>query len=247
MKLRFCWVWLLSFNVSATTLRAIYGDFNSPPAVITHQGEISTGFMPDTYQLLANELGLKLRMVAMPRKRLVDFLLSGEADIYCSASPEWYPEPKLKWSPPLFVSQTVVISRRNYLDLADFKARSKGGFGTTLGYVYPALQPLFEKGQLLRVDSVTPATSAIRLLRGELHSIVLSDSEASYMLRLADFKTVTLTTYPIHCMYGPTLTAAQQQQLNQFIQQQASVGAFQKVLDQYREQGLLSAIVPPPA
>lgn len=247
MKFRFFWVFLLSFDLSAGSLRAIYGDFNSPPAVILQQGKVAAGFMPDIYQLLANELGVKLDMVAMPRKRLADFLLAGQADIYCRASPEWYPEPELSWSPPLLVFQDLIISRRNYLDLADFTQRSKGSIGATLGYVYPKLQPLFTQGQLLRVDSVTPATNAIRLLRGELDTIVLSDTEAFYMLRLTDFKTLTLTSYPIHCMYGPTLSAKQQQQLNTFIGQQARSGLFQKVLDQYREQGLLSSVVPPPS
>lgn len=247
MKLRFCWVFLFSFDLPAASLRAIYGDFNSPPAVILQQGKVAAGFMPDIYQLLANELGIKLQMVAMPRKRLADFLLSGQADIYCRASPEWYPDRGLQWSPPLLMFQDLIISRRNYLDLEDFTQRSKGEIGATLGYVYPKLQPLFGNKQLLRVDSVTPATNAIRLLRGELDTIVLSDTEAGYMLRLADFKTLTLTTYPIHCMYGPSLSPLQRLKLNRFIQQQASAGVFQKVLDQYHEQGLLSAVVPPPS
>jgi len=246
LKLRFCWVFLLSFELSAASLRAIYGDFNSPPAVILQQGKVAAGFMPDIYQLLANELGVKLDMVAMPRKRLADFLLDGHADIYCRASPEWYPDPGLTWSPPLLVFQDLIISRRSYLDLEDFTKRSKGTVGTTLGYVYPKLQPMFNTGQLLRVDSVTPATNAIRLLRGELDTVVLSDTEALYMLRLTDFKTQVLTSYPIHCMYGPSVSAAHQQQLNAFIAQQASAGVFQQLLDQYREQGLLSSVVPPP-
>ena len=244
MKFRYCWVLLCSFNLSAASLRAIYGDFNSPPAVILQQGQVAGGFMPDIYQLLAQELGVKLKLVSMPRKRLADFLLSGQADVYCRASPEWYPEPGLKWSPPLLVFQDLIISRRNYLHLEDFIQRSKGELGATLGYVYPKLQPLFDQKQLLRVDSVTPATNAIRLLRGELDTVVLSDTEASYMLRLADFKTLTLTTYPIHCMYGPSVSEAQQQQLNRFIRQQARDGVFQQVLEKYREQGLLSAMVP---
>lgn len=246
MKLRYCWIFLLSFDLSAASLRAIYGDFNSPPAVITVEGKVTGGFMPDIYQLLADELGVKLKLVSMPRKRLADFLLNGQADVYCRASPEWYPEPGLKWSPPLLVFQDLIVSRRNYLDLADFTDRSKGEIGATLGYVYPKLQPLFNQQQLLRVDSVTPATNAIRLLRGELDTVVLSDTEASYMLRLADFKTVVLTSYPIHCMYGPSLSTEQQQQLNRFIQQQARAGVFQQLLEEYREKGLLSAMVPPP-
>ena len=245
MKLRYCWILLLSFDLSAASLRAVYGDFNSPPAVILQQGKVTGGFMPDIYQLLANELGVKLQLIQMPRKRLADFLLTGQADIYCRASPEWYPDPSLKWSPPLLVFQDLIITRRNYLSFEDFTERSKGKIGATLGYVYPKLQSLFNQKQLLRVDSVTPATNAIRLLRGELDTVVLSDTEASYMLRLADFKTFPLTSYPIHCMYGPSLSAEKQQQLNTFIQQQASAGVFQKILDQYREQGLLSAMVPP--
>jgi len=247
VKFRYFLVFLLSFDLSAATLRAIYGDFNSPPAVILHQGKVAAGFMPDIYQLLAKELGVKLDLVAMPRKRLADFLLTGEADIYCRASPEWYPDPGLKWSPPLLVFHDLIVSRRSYLDIDDFSQRGKGKIGATLGYVYPKLQPLFENKKLLRVDSVTPATNAIRLLRGELDTIVLSDTEAGYMLRLADFKTLTLTTYPIHCMYGPSLSPLQLLKLNRFIQQQASAGVFQKVLDQYHEQGLLSAVVPPPS
>ncbi|RVU35354.1 transporter substrate-binding domain-containing protein [Rheinheimera riviphila] len=247
MKYLFCWVFLCSFELSAASLRAIYGDFNSPPAVILQEGKVAAGFMPDIYQLLANELGVKLDLVAMPRKRLADFLLTGQADIYCRASPEWYPDPGLKWSPPLLVFQDLIISRRNYLNLSDFTKRSKGSVGATLGYVYPKLQPLFSNGQLLRVDSVTPATNAIRLLRGELDTVVLSDTEAFYMLRLTDFKTLVLTSYPIHCMYGPSLSPLQRLKLNRFIQQQASTGVFQKVLDQYREQGLLSSVVPPPS
>jgi ABC-type amino acid transport substrate-binding protein len=245
VKFGYCWILLLSFNLSAASLRAVYGDFNSPPAVILQQGKVTGGFMPDIYQLLANELDVQLQLVQMPRKRLADFLLTGQADIYCRASPEWYPDPGLKWSPPLLVFQDLIITRRNYLNMEDFTERSKGKIGATLGYVYPKLQPLFNQKQLLRVDSVTPATNAIRLLRGELDTVVLSDTEASYMLRLADFKTLPLTSYPIHCMYGRSVSAEQQQQLNTFIQQRASAGVFQKVLDQYREQGLLSAMVPP--
>ncbi len=247
MKFRYCWVFLLSFDLGAATLRAIYGDFNSPPAVILQDGKVSSGFMPDIYKLLATELDVKLRLVSMPRKRLADFLLNGHADVYCRASPEWYPEPGLKWSPPLLVFNDLIVSRRNYLDFDDFRERSKGRIGATLGYVYPQLQPLFAKKQLLRIDSVTPATNAIRLLRGELDTVVLSDTEASYMLRLADFKSVVLTSYPIHCMYGPSLSAEKQQQLNIFIQKQASAGVFQDLLEQYREKGLLSAVVPPPS
>ena len=37
------------------------------------------------------------------------------------------------------------------------------------------------------------------------------------------------------------------EQALEFIQQQAGAGVFQKVLDQYHEQGLLSAVVPPPS
>lgn len=244
MRFLCCWVLLCSFELSAASLRAIYGDFNSPPAVILQQGKVVGGFMPDIYQLLAKELGVKLQLVALPRKRLVDLLLSGEADIYCRASPQWYPEPGLQWSPPLLEFQDLIISRRQYLDFADFAKRSKGKIGTTLGFVYPKLQPLFSEQRLLRDDSLTPATTAIRLLRGELDTAVFSDNEASYMLRLADFKTLPLNTYPIHCMYGPSLSAAQQQQLNRFIQQQASAGVFRQMLEQYREQGLLSAVVP---
>lgn len=239
--------WLLplcSFNLSAAALRAVYGDFNSPPAVITYQGKVQSGYLPQIYQLLADELGADLDLVAMPRKRLADFLLDGHADIYCRASPEWYPESRLTWSPPLFIFRDLIISRRNFIDLADFTDRSKGALGATLGYVYPQLQPLFTKRQLLRVDSVTPATNAIRLLRGELDTIVLSDTEASYMLMLEDFKTVTLTSYPIHCMYSPTLPKAQQDQLNQFIQRKSADGYFQQLLESYRAKGLLSAIVP---
>lgn len=247
MKFRYCWMFLLSLDASAASLRAIYGDFNSPPAVILQEGTVAGGFMPDIYQLLAQELGAELQLVSMPRKRLADFLLSGEADIYCRASPEWYPDPGLSWSPPLLVFQDLIISRRKYLDLQDFIQRSKGKIGATLGYVYPKLQPLIEQKQLLRVDSVTPATNAIRLLRGELDTVVLSDTEASYMLRLADFNTLTLTSYPIHCMYGPSLSPLQRLKLNRFIKQQASDGVFQKVLDLYHERGLLSAMVPPPS
>lgn len=181
VKLRYCWMFFFSFNLSAAPLRAIYGDFNSPPAVILQQGKVAAGFMPDIYQLLANELDVKLQLVSMPRKRLADFLLSGQADVYCRASPEWYPDQGLKWSPPLLIFRDLIISRRSYLDLEDFSQRSKGEIGATLGYVYPKLQPLFDQKQLLRVDSVTPATNAIRLLRGELDTIVLSDTEAGYM------------------------------------------------------------------
>ena len=57
LKFRYCWLFLFSFDLSAASLRAIYGDFNSPPAVILQQGKVAAGFMPDIYQLLANELG----------------------------------------------------------------------------------------------------------------------------------------------------------------------------------------------
>lgn len=216
------------------TLKVVYGDFVTPPAIVRDtQQQVTAGYLLDIYQLLGAELKRPLELVSLPRPNLAAALLRQEADLYCRANPAWYPEPMLRWSPPLFSFADLLISRQQVPELPRL-LQHKAKIGTVQGYRYPLLDRYFQHGDLSRVDAPSSAGLVTLLNSHAVDAIVMAEPDAEYYLPLAELHQTALSRHKVHCMYSPRLTPLQRHRLSDFIADQARQGTFRRLLARYR-------------
>lgn len=209
---------------------------DAPPFMLTDAQQVPNGgILFDIYQQLSATMQRPLQIEAIPRKRVTEMLLRGQLDLYCNGTPEWFTEPELRWSPPLFIHRDLYVSAQSYHDFADFRQRVSGKVGTTFGYVYPTLTELFARGQLQRVDSYSPAESLRHLQKRHLNAVVVSEFEFNYLLaQKQDLHVVEIERNQIRCMYSPVLAEQTIQQLNQRIRALQQQGKIEQILAAYR-------------
>lgn len=209
---------------------------DAPPFMLTDARHLPVGgILFDIYQQLGSAVQRKLQIEPIPRKRVTDLLLRGELDLYCNGTPDWFTEPELRWSPPLFTHRDLYVSTVSYRDFADFKQRVSGKVGTTFGYVYPTLTELFARGQLQRVDSYSPAESLRHLQKDHLPAVVVSEFEfGSLLTQKQNFFVVEIERNQIRCMYSPLLAEQTVTALDHAITQLTQHGKIEQILATYR-------------
>lgn len=218
---------------ASARLKAVYGDFVTPPAVVRDVNrQANSGYLIDIYRQLSAELAIPLDLVVVPRTQIASALLHRDADIYCRANPAWYPEPLLRWSPPLLAYNELILSHQPLTDVAALVSQH-ARLGTVRGYQYPQLDGHFHRGQLSRVDVLSSEQLADLLMRGQVDAVVMSEPDARYYLSLTQVHQLVLHVYQIYCMYSPNLTPAQRTLLNSYIGRQAKAGQFRALLDNY--------------
>lgn len=214
-------------------LIAVYGDFITPPAFIRGDAPSAhSGYLIDIYRELSEQLGMKLQLKSIARPDIAGALLKSEADVYCRANPAWYPEPLLRWSPPLFGYADVLLSHQPLDDLQGL-AQQKAQVATVTGYKYPQLEPLFRAGRLQRQDYLSPDEAASAFLAGKADTVVMSEIEAHYLLPVNRLQQLQLAHYQVHCVYSPRLKPLQRQLLDNYISARASRGDFKSLLQKY--------------
>lgn len=209
---------------------------DAPPFMLTDAQHIPNGgILFDIYQQLSTAMQRPLQIEAIPRKRVTEMLLRGQLDLYCNGTPEWFTEPELRWSPPLFVHRDLYISTKPYRDFTDFQQRVTGSVGTTFGYVYPTLTELFARGQLQRVDSYSPAESLRHLQKRNLNAVVVSEFEFGYLLaQKQDLHVVEIERNQVRCMYSPLLPEQTILLLDKTITALRQQGKIERILAAYR-------------
>ncbi|ALZ76122.1 transporter substrate-binding domain-containing protein [Rheinheimera sp. F8] len=234
--LNMTWLLLLPAALADQTPLRVPHIADAPPFMLTDQQQTPVGgILFDIYQQLAHTLNRPLQIEAIPRKRVTDLLLQGQLDFYCNGTPEWFTDPQLRWSPPLFVHRDLYISAEHFADFTDFSQRSKGKVGTTFGYVYPTLTELFARGQLQRVDSYSPAESLRHLQKKHLSAVVVSEFEYGYLLKdKQGLHAVEIERNQIQCMYSPLLAESTVLQLDQAIKALRQQGQLEQILAHYR-------------
>lgn len=207
----------------------------APFMIVNEQQQPVSGMLFELYQLLSHNLGLTMQIEAVPRKLIGKLLQQGDVDIYCNATPEWFTQPGLRWSPPLFIHRDVVVSRRKYANFSSFLQQAQGRIGTTFKYIYPTLSWLFQQGRLERVDSFSPRESLRLLQAGHLDAVVVSELELNYFLRDSQgLSTLVVAQDEIRCMYAPQLRDKQVQQLNEQLTLLIEQGEIVRIVEKYQ-------------
>lgn len=226
---------VISASAAENILRVPHIADAAPFVILNEQQQPEAGLLYELYQRLSHQLGLTMQMTAVPRKLIGKWVLQGDIDIYCNATPYWFIDPEFRFSPPLYIHRDLVVSRRQYADIADFLRHASGRIGTTFEYIYPTLQLLFQNGQLQRLDSVSPRESLQLLQSGQLDMAVVSEIELKYFLYdHQDFATLVVAQDEIRCMYSPQLSEQTVAQLNTQLSTLMKQGELIRIVDKYQ-------------
>jgi ABC-type amino acid transport substrate-binding protein len=186
--------------------------------------------------LLAERTGVAIRYAAVPRKRLLGQLLSGEAHLVCTYLPAWLPGPELQWSQAFFRQNDLLLTRadaRAPRALSDLAGRR---IGTTLGFVYQELDQALGR-DFLREDAPSAETNLRKLAAGRLDHVVVEQRLLRHLQR--EGRLTTLLHPPLQlglqrtrCALGPQAPVSLQQ-LNKAIASLERDGSLARLYARY--------------
>ena len=178
--------------------------------IVDHQ--LQGGFTRQLGERVAQRLGLSLRFVETPNRRIDGFMASGHIHVICNSNPEWDSKPeRYHWSPALFEEQDVLLQRDDRPAIRDFAELRGKTLGTSLGYVYANnLMQAFAAGEIRREDTRDLASRVQMLKRSRLDAAVDMRRPLLYLTRQHPelglrVSPLVLQSYRMHCIYGGQL------------------------------------------
>lgn len=158
----------------AAPLRFVVADSWSMPIMMFDGDKPSGGFLYDIMESLSKHMGLPSEYHVFARLRVQSALERGDVDIRCYAAQSWVPNMSgdYIWSLPLMTQRDLLITTANNDSPIRVDQLDHQNIGTVLGYVYPALQHLFDSGQLIREDARSQDLALRKLAVGRYHYAV---------------------------------------------------------------------------
>lgn len=149
-----------------------------PLVMLSPLGKVDGGFLKELGDRIAAMLGTHAEHPLFTRRRIVQAVLSGQADIACYYSPLWVREPSAHWSVPVVPQVERVVSPAgraiDYHEPGDLAGKR---VAVLLGYHFPELQPMFDAGRTKRVDDTKVESLFRRVGQGMADALVTSESE----------------------------------------------------------------------
>lgn len=144
--------------VQASELSMAVPDDAYPPYVIhDEQGQAIHGLLIDPLRQALNALDIKLELQELPILRSTYMLAAGQLDARME-SPQWLGNAAADflWLDAGVTLQDILIYRADLPYIPDSLETLEGSeIIAHLGYIYPALDPMFRSGQLTRLDKHT--------------------------------------------------------------------------------------------
>ncbi len=229
----------LCLTLSAEPLRAVVSQTNTAPyAIFDQQQRLTDGIAKELLDGLAARLKRPVQYLDLPRGRVVEWLVTDKADISCFLNPQWVPANyQLSWTPVLFHTRQYIVRR-----IEDSPVRSNQDLfhkriGTTRGFSYPELQPLFESQAAVRDDAESLEKNIQRLEQGRLDLVMTVDLSYGYYQQHYDSSRLALDPLwaepaAVYCALNPKhpLQVQQIQQQLTLMQQQ---GLIKKTLQRF--------------
>ncbi len=175
--LMLCWLTMAAGCLAADglpQLRISVPDDGYPPYVIRQDDQLH-GILIDPMYTAAQRAGIELEFVYLPELRSLHMLESGQIDGRME-SPYWTDQPdNYQWSDLVVWLEDVLVYRNDQpFDLEQEDGLLGGEIITHLGYAYPALQPAFANGSLIRLDKPTE--------QDMLNTLLISQAESARAL-----------------------------------------------------------------
>ncbi|OIQ50341.1 Bacterial extracellular solute-binding protein, family 3 [Pseudodesulfovibrio hydrargyri] len=157
---------------------------NWPPYQINDSALKGKGVIVDMLGEIAPSLGLTLKVRVLPERRGWDMLEHGEVDIFPTAR-EWTENPdRYLWTAPLMLNEDILLFRAGstlrYVSPASLEGLSVAAMED---FVYPALEPSFREGKIIRIDCGSPYNMLEMLDRSRVDAALVNRSETLWLFR----------------------------------------------------------------
>ncbi|WP_084437840.1 substrate-binding periplasmic protein [Niveispirillum irakense] len=194
-----------------------FGDFNEAPYGIVHNGELQGGVQFELGNALASQLGRRAVFRHLPRNRISQELISGSIDLYCLASPAFYPNFNASsFTQTLFTDTDLILFAADHEGPTTLEGLSGKRVGAVLGYLYtPALETMFNAGIAIREDARNADANIRKLTAGRIDAIIIPEVAWSYALarepalsHAIRSERITLGTHNRACLVSPVGNAS---------------------------------------
>lgn len=95
----------------------------------------TSAILYDITHAIANQLGDKLEMLPIPRKRIEQSLVKNIIDMNCADNKNWYTLSRLQWSSVIYKNRDVLLKNIGIMSLAGLAEHSNLGIDTSLGLI----------------------------------------------------------------------------------------------------------------
>ncbi|MDR2308009.1 MAG: transporter substrate-binding domain-containing protein [Paucimonas sp.] len=167
-------LWTTHSLAEQPVLRFSIAESWSMPLMRTEQEQPVEGILFELMQAIARETGTRAQYHVMARLRLQEALENGDIDVRCYVSSQWLDERpgNYLWSVPLIEQRDLLVGRPGDSNPTTPENLAPQSIGTVLGYTYPTLAPLFNRGRLQREDSRNQLLALQKLKAGRYRHAV---------------------------------------------------------------------------
>ncbi|NQD95097.1 ABC transporter substrate-binding protein [Pseudomonas sp. CrR25] len=226
-----------SVTSGATELLWGFGPADGMPYVAVEDHRLHGGFTHRLGLRVSQRLGLGLRFVETPNKRLEDFIQRGRIHLICNTHPEWLAEPqRYRWSPALYQEEDVLLLHQQDVSVRSLEELYGKVLGTQLGYVYSLpLMEAFARKQVIRKDIRDLDTRLYMLSKQRIDALIDMRRPLQYKLAMhpnlpLHFNSWVVQRYNLHCVYGPQLPVAAER-MDEVLQELRDQGELARMLE----------------
>jgi ABC-type amino acid transport substrate-binding protein len=223
---------LLPAVAAASELVVLIDTATEMPLARFEQGKLVEGIHKDIGDLLAQKMGRTPRFLAVPRKRIVMALETGDADVLCSYVPEWL-EGAFDWSKSFIPIAEVLVADlgvRRPQSIADVAGKP---VGTVLGFSHPELETVLGKN-FVRDDAPNSESNLRKLSAGRVRYAVFNRAYFEYRLKTGD---------PPLWVHPPLLVKSYAGQCAVSRHGRVTVGEVDQAIDQVVRDGAMNRIM----
>jgi ABC-type amino acid transport substrate-binding protein len=233
-----------SVYAADTPLRIGVSDSDAPPIVILGKGPnkgMISGLMKDLGDALARTLGMPPEYVVVSRNRVENNILQSKVDIHCNTNPKWYSNAaQLGWTRELFPQVERLISLKSEPNITKLDQLKGKRIGTTLGYHYDSLEPMWQAKQATRVND-TRLDLLMRALEVKITDVAIdSELEFAAWAKANPHEARALKMHPLLFSSTPTMCAVAPKsnvsvkELDQAIEKMDKSGQIKAILARYQ-------------
>lgn len=195
---------------TAQELRWGFAMADGMPYVEVKNQELQGGFTHRLGTLTSQRLGVAIRFVETPNKRVEKFIQRGRIHVICNNNPEWLAEPqRYHWSSMLYQEDDVLLLHRQQPPISSLKELHGKVLGTRLGYVYnTALMEAFARKRVTRQDSRELGTNLYLLSKQRIDAIIdmrrsLNHALGKHSELPLNIGSWVIQRYDLPCVYSP--------------------------------------------
>ncbi|MEH6476659.1 MAG: transporter substrate-binding domain-containing protein [Sneathiella sp.] len=220
-------------------MKILYGSHSSKPLIFLSDTEKPSGLLIDIGAETAKRLKLEGKSIFSPRKRVLDFLITGKADLVCNTRPAWHGNPDYLTFVETVPDQDIYLTRTDTrFDFSNPRLLKGAKIGTILGFRY---DKTFMKALNYGANhNAVPGYTNIwaMLSRGRIDAVVVSKTAAQYHLMQGENKntyTIVDAGSPKYMLYCAVMTKHRRKdEIIAALNAMKSDGTLEKLYSKYR-------------